>query len=268
MKYALINGQKTIAEPTLKGKCQYCDSTVVAKCGKINIWHWAHIPKKDCDKWWENETEWHRDWKNYFNIKNQEVIHFSEDGEKHIADIKTDDGLVIELQNSSISFEEIQSRNNFYKNIIWIVNGDSFRERFFLLHQLPDPDSKEMQDIQIMFEGNKNHYPAFYRVSENAKDAKMVITHSLSDISELVDKQYIGHHLFAWKNSRINWYNEGVPIYFDFGDNLLYRLERYGKSKVFCMKIESKKMLVEKNGGQYSYKGDPTSFNAIFLKGK
>lgn len=268
MKYALVNNKKIIAEPKMKGKCPYCDSTVVAKCGKINIWHWAHIPKAECDKWWENETEWHRNWKNCFDIDNQEIIHFSDDGEKHIADIKTNDGLVIELQNSNISFEEIQSRNNFYKNIIWIVNGEKFRERFFLLHQLPNPDSKEMEDIRIMFDGHKDHYPAYYRISENAKDAKMVIIHSLDDISELATKQYIGHHLFAWMNPRINWYNNNVPTYIDFGDNFLYKLEIYGESKVYCIKIVSKKFLIEKNGGKYNYIGEPDHFNAIFLKGK
>lgn len=268
MKFALIDGQKTVARPSLKGICPYCNSSVVAKCGNVNIWHWAHTPKKHCDNWWENETEWHRKWKDYFDIKNQEVIHFAEDGEKHIADVKTDSGLVIELQNSSISYEEIESRNNFYKNIIWIVNGENFRERFFLLHLLPDPNSQEMEDIRIIFDGHKDHYPILYLVSENKKDAKMVIAHSLDDISNLVDEQYIGHHLFSWKNPRKNWYREDVPVYFDFGDNFLYKLERYGDSKVFCVKIVNKKIIVNKNGGNYCYEGDPTEFKAIFLKGK
>ena len=268
MKFALVNGNKTSAEPSLNGICPFCNSEVIAKCGKINIWHWAHIPRKNCDKWWENETEWHRKWKNYFNIRNQEIIHFAEDGEKHIADIKTDDDLIIELQNSSISYEEIQSRNSFYKKIIWIVNGESFRERFFILHPLPDPDSKEMEDIRIKFDGHKDHYPAFYRVSENEIGATMVLIHSFNDISELVNDQYVGHHLFSWKNARTNWYNEEVPIFIDFGDNFLYKLERYGESKIFCIKIVNKKKLVEENGGQYMIEGDPTVFNAIFLEGK
>lgn len=268
MKYAIVEEVKTSASPGLKGECSFCGSTVISKCGDVNIWHWAHIPKRNCDSWWENETEWHREWKNHFDIRHQEVIHYAEDGEKHIADVKTDDGLVIELQNSSISYAEIQSRNNFYKNIIWIVNGEHFRERFFILHQLPNPDSKEMDDIRIQFDGHKDHYPVFFRVSENEPDATMVRIHGFNELNALVERQYVGHRLFAWDNPRTNWYNVEVPVYLDFGDNFLYKLERYGASEVYCIRIISKKGLIESNGGQYQYQGNPYSPNAIFLKGK
>ena len=52
---------------------------------------------------------------------------------KHIADIKTDSGLVIELQHSSMSLEEMQSRENFYKKMIWIIDGSPFKNRFHIL---------------------------------------------------------------------------------------------------------------------------------------
>ncbi|MEO2055951.1 MAG: competence protein CoiA family protein, partial [Flavobacteriaceae bacterium] len=96
---------------------------VIAKCGDKNIHHWAHKSNKECPHWWENETKWHRDWKNQFQEDWKEVIHISETGEKHIADIKTPNGLVVEFQHSYIKPEEILARNNFYKNIIWIVDG-------------------------------------------------------------------------------------------------------------------------------------------------
>ena len=119
-----------------------------------------------------------------------------------------------------------------------------------------------------MFDGHKDYYPLFYRVSENEKGAMMVIAHSLDDLSELLNEQYIGHHLFSWRNPRKGWFSENVPIHFDFGGNFLYKLERYGESKTFCVRIVSKKFLVDRYGGEYVYTGIPTQLKAIFLQGK
>ncbi len=124
MKFALHNGERKEAETNLKGAvCQVCKSEVIAKCGDVKIHHWAHKSKRKCDHWWENETKWHRDWKNQFSKDWQEVVHSSETGEKHIADIKTPNGLVVEFQHSPIEKDELFSRNNFYETIIWIVDG-------------------------------------------------------------------------------------------------------------------------------------------------
>lgn len=42
-------------------------------------------------------------------------------GEKHIADVCTKYGLVIEFQHSYICPEESLSRERFYKNMVWVV---------------------------------------------------------------------------------------------------------------------------------------------------
>ncbi|HRK61716.1 MAG TPA: competence protein CoiA family protein [Candidatus Omnitrophota bacterium] len=125
MKFALVNENKTEAQPEMRrGNCLYCQSETIAKCGHVKIWHWAHKSKVSCDSWWENETEWHRAWKNHFPKEWQEHIHAdSVTGEKHIADIKTASGLVIEFQHSAIKPAEIQSREAFYKNMVWVVDG-------------------------------------------------------------------------------------------------------------------------------------------------
>ena len=124
MKFALYGGKKVEAEATLKGAlCPVCDAEVIAKCGDKNIHHWSHKSKKKCDHWWENETQWHRDWKNQFPDDWQEIEHTSKTGEKHRADIKTPKGLVVEFQHSPIKPEEILARNNFYENIVWVVDG-------------------------------------------------------------------------------------------------------------------------------------------------
>ena len=76
-----------------------------------------------CDPWWENEKPWHREWKEQFPKEWQEVIHTDENGERHIADVKTDHGYVIEFQHSPIKLEERQSREAFYKKMVWVIDG-------------------------------------------------------------------------------------------------------------------------------------------------
>ena len=44
-------------------------------------------------------------------------------GEKHIADIKASSGFVVEIQHSPISEQELLSRENFYGDMIWIVDA-------------------------------------------------------------------------------------------------------------------------------------------------
>lgn len=123
MKYALVNGERREAVRDLVGECQGCGSTMVAKCGEVKIHHWAHRGKRICDHWWENETEWHRAWKGFFPVEWQEIIHTAEDGEKHIADVKTDQGWVLEFQHSFLNPDERRSRDGFYKKLVWVVDG-------------------------------------------------------------------------------------------------------------------------------------------------
>jgi hypothetical protein len=131
MKFALVDNQKKEAEKGLKGLCPICQQPVIAKCGKFKINHWAHKSLKHCDNWWENETEWHREWKNTFPVEWQEIVAIDEKtGEKHIADIKTNGNMVVEFQHSNISEEERISREKYYKDMIWIVDGTRRKRDF------------------------------------------------------------------------------------------------------------------------------------------
>jgi competence protein CoiA len=134
MKFALVNRQRQEAQPNLSGNCQTCDHPMVAKCGEVRIWHWAHLGGRHCDPWWENETQWHRAWKGRFPVDWQEVVHRAETGEKHISDVKTDRGWVIEFQHSYLKPEERRSRDAFYPKLIWVVDGTRRKrdaEKFF-----------------------------------------------------------------------------------------------------------------------------------------
>lgn len=124
MKFAIVDGNRVEASKGAKGFCQSCGAEMIAKCGEFKINHWAHKKIHQCDTWWETETEWHREWKGNFPIEWQEVIQFdSFTNEKHIADVRTDKGLVIEFQHSHINPIERRQREDFYKNMIWIVDG-------------------------------------------------------------------------------------------------------------------------------------------------
>lgn len=138
MKFALVNDQRQEAQPRLLGSCIGCGSLMTAKCGDRRVWHWAHKGRRVCDQWWESETIWHRAWKDQFPIAWQEVRHSADDGTCHIADIKTPQGWVIELQHSRIQPDERRSREAFYGQLIWVVDATRLKRDIEQLAQSYD----------------------------------------------------------------------------------------------------------------------------------
>ena len=124
MRFALVNGDRVEPQPALIGECANCGSDMIAKCGEYVRWHWAHKPRLDCDPWHEAETDWHLMWKDAFPSYCQEFVQISENtGEKHVADVKAPSGVVVEVQHSRISEDELHSREDFYGDMIWIVDA-------------------------------------------------------------------------------------------------------------------------------------------------
>lgn len=120
MEWALLDGLRVKASSSgTVGACPGCGSDVRAKCGEIVSWHWAHI-NADCDPWTEPETEWHRKWKSCFPTDWQEVTK-----PPHRADVAGPD-FVLEIQRSPISPEEISEREQFYGQMVWLLNGYDF----------------------------------------------------------------------------------------------------------------------------------------------
>jgi len=131
MRFALINNERVEAAPNLKGLCPVCAQPVIAKCGTQRIWHWAHRGKIVCDRWRETETQWHRAWKDKFPRECQEIIQYDpSSGEKHIADVRTDHGLVIEFQHSHLDPHERAARERFYGNMVWVVDGSRLKKDY------------------------------------------------------------------------------------------------------------------------------------------
>ena len=96
MQWALNDkGERISAEPNASALCPICHKEVIAKCGDINIWHWAHKELVDCDAYREAETDWHRNWRYYIQDGSYEVI-MENKGVRRIADIVGNSGIVIE----------------------------------------------------------------------------------------------------------------------------------------------------------------------------
>lgn len=182
MKFANVNGEKKEAEKGLSGVCQGCGQPMLSVCGTIRIKHWRHKVDCECDRWWENETEWHRTWKSFFPKDWQEVRHKDDvSGEWHIADVKTEQGSILEFQHSFLKSEERQARNNFYgEKLVWVVDGMT-RQR-----------DRSLFDMML-------------------KDAKNVTPNSpVMKLSAFVDECPLLR----------DWSECNVPVFFDFGPDV------------------------------------------------
>jgi competence protein CoiA len=249
LQYALVNSERREAFPGGRGQCPICSSPTIAKCGPRVIHHWAHTSHKDCDPWWENETEWHRAWKNLFPEQCREISYTAPDGEIHRADVVTQTGIVIEFQHSAMTDSERLARETFYQNLIWIVDGRGFRKNFDICHLLPHPQSELARDIR-WFKATRQMRGeargAFWRPSENPghKTGDLVLYHSASEIEAEVSNAYRGHHQYDWIRPRRTWLDATCPVYVDLGDDLLAKLEIYDESGLPCIYLVAKQKLI------------------------
>lgn len=123
-------GNRIGPRPGIIAWCSHCGAEMIAKCGRRNIWHWAHHAG-DCDSWSEGETDWHYGWKLRAPIDWCEVRL-----PPHRADIRRPyDGLILELQHSSIAPADIEQREAFYGNMWWLFDQTTLKTtnsiRFF-----------------------------------------------------------------------------------------------------------------------------------------
>ena len=197
MKYAIVNEKRVEARPRLRGICQCCGEETIAKCGQHVVWHWAHKSRQNCDPWWESETEWHRSWKNRFPHDWQEIVHTDpKTGERHVADVKTLHGLVIEIQNSPLHREEMRSREQFYGNMIWIVNGDR-----------RGTDGRQETLDEAYFNMGRSSQPL--------RTAPLTFT-----------VEWLGKSKFLH-----NWSKATKDVYFDFADGVLWKFDSFDPNK-------------------------------------
>jgi len=123
------NGNRIEATPKATAICPVCQGECFSKCGEIKTWHWAHKSLKECDTWYEPEGEWHYGWKKLAGLENTEIV-IKKDGGIHRADIRTDRGLVVELQHSPLAPKDVRDREAFYGNMIWVIDGTEVLKDF------------------------------------------------------------------------------------------------------------------------------------------
>jgi hypothetical protein len=145
-----------------------------------------------------------------------------------------------------MSDEERISRERFYRNLVWIVDGTPFNENFDCYHPLPHPKSAVAEDI-VWVKATRPLKGAtrglFFRVSEMRKeypDATKVSVrggwyHSMHEIETLVNESYCGHQQYDWVRPRRTWLDATCPVYIDFGDDSLLRLDTYDESGMLCV---------------------------------
>lgn len=264
MEIAIVDGNRCRAYPNAKGQCEYCEGAMDAKCGKQKMWHGAHHRKTNCDRWWENETDWHRPWKSHFPEDWREILHISPSGEKHIADVKTPNGTVFEFQNSPMSKEEMTAREDFYGQVIWVVKGEKFKSNFTVLDRLPDPETEFTRDL--VFHQQSLSEPCFSYwvrspsadVSESYRSGCILSPEEPGEdgIPHRIDEAYVGHHWFDWKHRREVWFasNQRVLIdsvvpNFTLAELLVY--SDYGDYRPVCVRFVSATALIEEYGGTW-----------------
>ncbi len=222
MLFATVSGEKIEAKPKTTGLCPLCDRTVFSKCGEINVWHWAHLKDESCDSWYEPETEWHKNWKLIFGKENCEIV-ITKDGVRHIADILTENKLVIELQNSAIQKPIIFKRENFYgERMLWVINGIKFKNNF--RHFTFRPNRYLVNGL-------------YYSDPHGIIEAEHSIPHSKNDLT------------FSWDWPRKSWNGVQRNVFIDFGDENLFWVKDGMGTKTGRGQQISKENFIKKYGG-------------------
>lgn len=135
-----LDAKKSRPQPGSTGICPSCDEELIAKCGDIVIWHWAHKTTSDCDKWSEPMTEWHLQWQENFPDERREITIGN-----HRADAMCNNGTIVEFQHSPISPKEVAKREAFYGDMIWIL--DAQPHNFEFTTEWTDRNNKEWASV-------------------------------------------------------------------------------------------------------------------------
>ena len=222
MKFGIVEGERREAEPGLSGACVGCGKAMVPKCGTLRVWHWAHRGARTCDHWWEPETEWHRVWKNCFPKEWQEVVGTAEDGERHIADVRTAQGLVIEFQHSFLSDEERRAREAFHKKMVWVVDGrrrQRDRKKFLselddgiAISQDPPIYSVRWTEGALLRDWATSRVPVYFDLGDSEPEDKKFFDRPI--LWRLNPKEANGNTYLSpvWKDFFVRAYIEGLPF--------------------------------------------------------
>jgi len=192
MQFSLDQNNRKI-RPSFSGQraiCPLCNGQVIGKCGEIYVWHWQHYQDRNCDPWKEHETDWHRRWKAKFPQEWQEVVIEIYD-KKHIADVKTAKGVVIEFQNSPISTATIREREEFYEKMIWVINADTFKDNFktrsTVTSKLREEENEYLLELRTLDTEYKDELESYDKQIKNIESASISKSNELSRLKEKME---------------------------------------------------------------------------------
>jgi len=119
MRIALVDGVRRVPTPGAKGICTGCGEELVAKCGQVNAWHWAHLPASECP-YKDDHSVWKNVWKGFFP---------DEQVERWINGVRVDivgkGNIYIMLCDTSPSPEEAEKMEDLFGDkLAWILNGN------------------------------------------------------------------------------------------------------------------------------------------------
>jgi len=132
MLIAIHKGKRKRAEQAGSGAIGFCPWTnykVKAKVGELRQ-YWAYDGEKPIlPEGYENETEWHYNWK--FLVKDEYCEVVCGANNEHRADIVGSKDTVIEIQKSPIDIRIVKERIRFYKEhsnkrMIWVVDASEY----------------------------------------------------------------------------------------------------------------------------------------------
>ena len=112
------------------GYCPCCKKRMIAKVGTgIRRSHWAHRHAERCDEWWEDESEWHINWRNLFLEKagNKHCVDIEnvleKNGRRHFYDIRLYNRLAIILRRARLTDERQHEYEDFFGEMLWMVES-------------------------------------------------------------------------------------------------------------------------------------------------
>jgi len=173
-------------------------------------------------RFYPGETVWHSEWKKAFPAAYRERTFLNKkEGYYHRADIFTACGTALEFQNSPITLAELQSREKFYPNLIWVLNGTKFKG-FKILKHLPDVDDPKLDEFEFCHRANLTMVRKRDLLLEIEKPKVLTFHHP-----ELRNISLTAHYFsFRWLNPHRVWYEAKCPIVIDFGGYFLYQLKQ------------------------------------------
>lgn len=227
MLKALVNKElvnaKNVESGTI-GKCPFCENDVRARCGEININHWAHIDN-ECTYISEADNEWHTAWKNKSEKKGYET---EKEFGKFIADAynpKTN--TVTEFQHSSITPQEIRDRCNHYKNmnvnIKWVFDyTDKYKKQHIKLIEKIGDDNVLYYTFKISYQKRGYIQGVSYHTFDES--LKLSVPVYLNIIHNYDDKNYtqlrVNKNFDEYRNDMYN--NSRYKNYIDNLNNSIY----------------------------------------------